>query len=174
MKVSYYTNLLPVLRKNIATGTASFLLIILLLTACSTEKRVVIPNVAITSLPGYTVRDTAISHHDFNVWVITTETSFDSLFTTVITSAYKPRFDEQIAVAIKAETATTAYNVSFKEMVMRGRVLNVYFNVQKEKPDQEGAGWVSVTAFPKNQSIRRVNFYHDNVMIRSIPVVLVY
>jgi hypothetical protein len=176
VKTIYYFNTLSVPFRNVTIGIVSFLLINGLLTACGTEKKavVVVPNVAITKLPGYMVKDTNFSRHDFNVWLVTTETSFDSLFTPAITSTYKPNFDKEMALAIKVQTKTTSYKVKFKQMVLRGPVLSVYFNVKKEAPDEEEAGWVSITAFPKNQSVTRVKFYYDNVMIRSIPVVVVY
>ena len=145
------------------------------LQACSASKKVVVvPNVAMSLMPGYITNDSVLSRTEFNVWLVTTELSFDSLFTTAITSAYKPDFSKEIAVAIRAITQTSSYKVTYKEMLRRGNVLDVYFTARREKPEDEGYGWVSITAFPKNQDIKRVNFYHDNVMIRSIPVVIVY
>jgi hypothetical protein len=147
----------------------------IVLQACSASKKVVVvPNVAMSLMPGYITNDSVLSHTDFNVWLVTTEPSFDSLFTTAITSAYKPDFSREIAVAIRAITYTASYKVTYKEMLRRGNILDVYFTVRKEKPEDEGYGWVSITAFPKNQDIKRVNFFHDNVMIKSIPVVIVY
>jgi len=161
--------------KPIPSGIALFSLLLLFFTTCKTpEQTIVVPNVAVSSMPGYTVRDSLISRTDFNVWLVTTETRFDSLFSTDITSSYRPKFAEEVVVAIKAQTATTTYKVSFKQMLLQGRILHVYFKVKKEVPDAEDAGWVAITAFPKNQDIRKVNFYHDNVLIRSIPVVIVY
>ena len=145
-----------------------------ILQACSAGKQVVVPNVAMSLMPGYITNDSVLSHTEFNVWLVTTQPSFDSLFTTAITSAYKPDFDKEVAVAIRALTHTSSYKVTYKEMFRRGRVLQVYFNVRKENPGDEGYGWVSITAFPKNQEIRRVDFYHDNMFIKSIPVVIVY
>jgi hypothetical protein len=106
--------------------------------------------------------------------VITTALSFDSLFSSSTTTDARPNFDDHIVVAIKAQTTTNSYKVSFKEMMIQGRVFQVYFTVAKEKPDDENAGWVSISTIPRNRQIRRVNFFHDQILVRSIPVVEVY
>ena len=155
-------------------GSISCLIIGILLTACSTEKTVAQTPVSPTTLPGYTVRDTGFSRKDFNVWVITTNLSFDSLFTATISPATRPDFDTDFVMAVKAETAANSYKVTYKDMKIQGDVLKVYFKVAKEHAGDDGAGWVSVSTFPKNRKLRRVHFYHDNVMIRSIPIVAVY
>jgi hypothetical protein len=131
-------------------------------------------NPSIITLPGYTFKDSLFTREDFNVFVITTEYGFDSLLTTNITNPIRPKFDDQLVLAIKAETANYTYKSTFREMTRRNRVLNVYFTVNKEQPGEENAGWVSVTTFPREWKIRRVNFYFDNMLIRSVPVVLVY
>jgi hypothetical protein len=175
MRSLKYFCISTLLLRNIFLSIGSSFLLIIFLVACSTEKKVVVPNVSMTALPGYVIKDTAtISHHEFNVWLVTTETRFDSLFTSVITSSFKPNFDKEMAMAIRVETATASYKVSFKEMVLRGNTLGVYFRIRKELPADEDAGWVSLTTFPKNQSLKRVNFYYDDVLIRTIPVVIVY
>lgn len=170
-----YFLILSLQSRNIFLYIISVFFLVVFFVACNTERRLVVPNVAMTALPGYVIKDTAaISHHEFNVWLVTTETRFDSLFTPVITSGFKPDFDNEIAIAIRVETITTSYKVSFKEMTLRGNTLQVYFKVKKELPADEGAGWVSLTTFHKNQAIKKVNFYYDDVLIRSIPVVIVY
>lgn len=142
--------------------------------ACSTQKKVPLSPAQVSSLPGYEIRDSNFSRKDFNVWVVTTPLSFDSLFITTIAADTKPNFDNQLVVAIKAQTVTSNYQVTFKNMVVEGRELNVYFTVAKDKPEREGSSWVTVAAIPRSKTIRRVNFFHDNVLTRTIPVVSVY
>ena len=86
------------------------------LQACSAGKQVVVPNVSMSLMPGYITDDSVLSRTEFNVWLVTTQPSFDSLFTTAITSAYKPDFDKEIAVAIRALTHTTSYKVTYREI----------------------------------------------------------
>jgi len=130
--------------------------------------------VPVVTLPGYTIRDTNFSRKDFNTWLVTTQSSFDSLFIPSDSTLRKPDFETQMVVAVKAETYNYTYKTTFQQMILQRRVLKVYFKVYKEKPDQEGFGWVSIIAIPKDKTIRRVNFYYDYMMIRSIPVVIVY
>ena len=152
------------------------LVILLLASACSTTTKTSTAQTTspVVSLPGYVVKDSNFSRKDFNVWVVTTEPYFDSLFTAVIVNPSRPEFGQQLVVAVKVETATASYKVNFKNMTIRRQTLNVYFNVTKEKPDSENTGWVSVSTYPRNRNLRRVNFYFDDVLIRSIPVVIVY
>ncbi len=131
-------------------------------------------NPAIVFLPGYNFKDSNFTRDDFNVFVITTEYGFDSLLVTSITNPIRPKFAEELVVAIKAETPNYSYRSTFRKMELRNRILHVYFTVNKEREDTEGKGWVSVSTFPRDRSIRLVRFYFDNVLIRSIPVVLVY
>lgn len=131
-------------------------------------------NPEIVTLPGYTFRDSLFTKNDFNVFVITTEYSFDSLLQASITNPIRPKFSEDLVLAIKTETPNYTYKSTFRDMVIRNRVLSVYFTVNKELPGTENAGWVSVSTFPRSRKIRLVKFYFDNVLIEAIPVVLVY
>ena len=131
-------------------------------------------NPAIVTLPGYTFKDSSFTRDDFNVFVITTEYGFDSLLTTSVVNPIRPKFDKELVLAIKAETPNYSYRSTFRRMELRNRILHVYFTVQKEQPMDENSGWVSVSTFPKDRNIRLVRFYFDDVLIRSIPVVLVY
>jgi hypothetical protein len=135
------------------------------------QKKTVVPT---ANFQGYSLRDTNFSRKDFNVWVVTTALSFDSLFTSIDSTLRKPNFDEEIVLAIKAETVRNVYETKFKEMILQRRILRVYFKVSKEDKDKEGVGWVTITSIPKDKTIRRVNFYFDDMMVRSIPVVVVY
>ena len=129
---------------------------------------------SIVFLPGYNFKDSNFTREDFNVFVITTEYGFDSLLVTSITNPIRPKFSEVLVLAIKAETPNYSYRSTFRKMELRNRILHVHFTVNKEAPDAEDKGWVSVSTFPRDRSIRLVRFYFDNVLIRSIPVVLVY
>lgn len=142
--------------------------------ACSTQKKVSLAPAQVSGLPGYEIRDSNFSRKDFNVWVVTTQLSFDSIFLTTTAVDNKPNFDNQLVVAIKAETSTSQYKVTFRNMVVDRRELNVYFTVAKDKTENEGSSWVTVAAIPRSNDIRRVNFFHDNVLTRTVPVVRVY
>ncbi len=157
--------------KNFTAGV----LFLLAAAACSTTKSgKSVPVVPIVILPGYALKDTNISKKDFNIWVVTTQTSFDSLFTAVIPDPGKPSFDQKLVVAVNAVTATSNYKVTFRNMLVRRNVLNVYFNVTREKAGAENTDWVSISNYPRDRNLRRVNFYFDDVLVRSVPVVVVY
>ncbi len=130
--------------------------------------------IPMNSVRGYVMKDTNFSRKDFNVWLITTQLTFDSLFTSVDTTLAKPNFNDNLVLAIKAETVNKAYKTNFRQMYVQRRILKVFFNIEKERPGRDDAGWVSILSFPKDKEIRRVNFYYDDMMIRSIPVVIVY
>jgi hypothetical protein len=142
--------------------------------ACSNEKKITVPQSEIKSLPGYVVKDSNFSRKDFNVWVITTSLSFDSILSAVDTSVKKPSFDKDIVLAMKAATATNTYRVTYNRMVMQGTTLNVYFDVEKDKPTKDDFGWVSMQTISRDKQVRRVKFYYGDVLVRSVPVVIVY
>ena len=131
-------------------------------------------NPTIKVLPGYTLKDSNFTKEDFNVMVITTEYSFDSLLTTSITNPLRPKFEDELVIAIKTETPNYTYKSTLRDMVLRSRTLSVYFTVNKEQPGEDNTGWVTVSTFPRNRNIRQVKFYFDNMLVKTIPVVLVY
>jgi hypothetical protein len=125
-------------------------------------------------LPGYKLKSSAIVFNDYNLWVITNSEVFDKLFIPETETAARPDFNEEMVLAAKVETPANTYNIRFKKTEVRKKDLNVYFTVQKEGPGQDGAGPVSLITFSRNPTVRKVNFYHDNLLVRSIPVVAVY
>lgn len=130
----------------------------------------------VTELNGYKLRHNEIDYHDFNLWVVTSEDVFERDFEPLYDSVLRPAFDTQMVVAAKVETVQNSYRVKFKKTVADNGALNVYFNVKREKAE-ETAGTVkpvSMVVVPKDKSIRKVNFYHDNILVKSIPIVTVY
>ncbi len=129
---------------------------------------------SVKELTGYRLKDKVTVLNDFNLWVITNDITFDKVFVAEAETVARPAFDNEIVLAAKAETLANAYQIRFKRTEVRKENLNVYFSVQKSGPSQDGAGPVSLMAVQRNSKIKRVNFYHDNILVRSIPIVTVY
>lgn len=144
-----------------------------MLMAFTTVKDSVEHPESVKELAGYQLREKEFSMNDYNLWVITNEDAFNKTFIADSDGVIRPRFDEEWVLAAKVETQAHFYSVKFKKVVVEGNTLNVYFGVQKPR-----RGYVlqpvSIITAPKNREIRKVNFYHDNILVRSVPIGLVY
>jgi hypothetical protein len=129
---------------------------------------------SVKELTGYRLKNKVTVLNDFNLWVVTNDITFDKIFVAETETVARPDFDSEIVLAAKAETLANSYQIRFKRTEIRKTDLNVYFGVQKSGPAQDGAGPVSLMTVQRNSNIRRVNFYHDNILVRSIPIVTVY
>lgn len=128
----------------------------------------------VNELTGYKLRNNNIDTHDFNLWVVTNEEVFNRDFVPLHDSVLRPSFESQMVLAAKVETVSYAYRVKFRTVVEDNSSLNVYFTVKKEGPLEEKESPLSMITFPKGRGIKKVNFYHDNVLVKTIPVVTVY
>ncbi len=129
---------------------------------------------SVKELTGYRLRDTAINYHDFNLWVITSEDAFSETFVPEHEAVTRPQFDTEMVLAAKVKTFSWSYKPRFKRVVPGKNELNVYFTVQKADSVKDGNDPLSLAVFPKSKAFRKVNFYHDHVLVKSVPIVSVY
>lgn len=128
----------------------------------------------VNEITGYKLRNNNIDYHDFNLWVVTSEDVFNRDFVPMYDSVLRPQFDSEMILAAKVETINYTYRVRFRNIVEENGNLNVYFSVKKEGQAGESESPLSMITFPKNRGIKKVNFYHDNVLVKTIQVVAVY
>jgi hypothetical protein len=149
------------------------LMSVLIAFAPATEPVTTIGNVK--ELSGYQLRDKVISIHDYNLWVIANEETFDNVFVAQYDSVARPNFEKELVLAAKVETWNNVYKVKFKTILVKDESLNVYFSIQRDKNAMLGIGApVYISVFPKSSTVKKVNFYHDNVLVRTVPIVSVY
>lgn len=127
-----------------------------------------------TELNGYKLRHNQIDLHDFNLWVVTNEDVFSREFEPLNDSVLKPDFGGQFVLAARVETINYVYRVKFKRTVLQNGNLNVYMNLRKQGTPDDTVYPLSMVTVPKDKSIRKVNFFHDNVLVKSVPIVTVY
>ena len=125
-------------------------------------------------LTGYRLRDKAINYYDFNLWVVTNEDVFIRDFEPLHDSVLRPQFEEQMVLAAKVQTINYAYEVRFKKTVVDNGTLNVYFTVRKQGDTELNEKPVSMAIVPKDRAIKKVNFFHDKVLVKTVPIVTVY
>ena len=128
----------------------------------------------VKELSGYKVRENLITLSDYNLWAITNDASFDKAFIAETDDVTRPKFEEDLVLAAKVQTKTSSYKVRFIRVVIKNNNLNVYFRVQKNGAAADTASPVAMVAFPKNQHVKNVNFYHDDFLVKSVPIVTVY
>jgi len=128
---------------------------------------------AITSIHGYSLKNKPGPKGDFNIWVITHENAFNEEFVAGEDAAVRPDFEKQLVVAMSVQTFNYVYRVSFERSVVDKGELHIYFRVKKESVDAE-PGLVTVAAIEKTPGLKKVHFYHDNIRVRTIPIVAVY
>ena len=145
-----------------------------MLTAFSTKKDTAVSFERVTELQGYKLKSTEIDLTDFNIWVVTTEDVFDRVFVADNAAAARPSFESQMVLAVKVETYSYSYAVKFRSMTLKDANLNVYFGVRKKGPANNGEGPVSLAVVPKDGSVKKINFYHDNILVKTVPIVTVY
>jgi len=133
----------------------------------------IIKNESITEFSCYEIKNKTISHNDFNIWVVTTEPRMNDLFTAG-DCAVKIDFEKQIIVAMKVETLMHNYKVEYKKITSSDNAVNVYFHVVKQGVHTEEGSPVAMTSVPKTSNTKKINFYHDNVLVKTVPIVAVY
>jgi hypothetical protein len=156
------------MKKIVLTTMMSLALVIMSVSKGLTED----PR-AMTALHGYTLKNNPGPGSDFNIWVVTHESAFDEEFIAGQDATVKPDFGKQIAVAINAETSNYVYQVNFTRSELVKDELHVYFTVRKASVDAM-SGMVNVAALEKKAGLKKIHFYHDNVRIRTVPIVSVY
>ena len=128
---------------------------------------------AMTALYGYTLKNHPGPGSDFNIWVVTHQNAFNDEFVGGEDASIKPDFDKQLVVAVNAETSNYIYRVNFTRSELKKDELHVYFTVRKAPVDAL-PGMVQVAALDKTPGLKKIHFYHDNVRIRTVPIVSVY
>lgn len=128
----------------------------------------------VIELTGYKLKHNNIDYTDFNLWVVTSEDVFERDFEPEHDSVLRPRFDEQLVLGAKVETIHNSYRVKFKKTELVNGTLNVYMSVKREGAVEEVKLPVSMAVALKDRSMKKVNFYHDNVLVKSVPIVTVY
>jgi hypothetical protein len=125
-------------------------------------------------LPGYKFVGKDLVQTDFNLWIITNEDAFYDAFMPETDEVPRPQFGKEMVLAAKVQTYANSYDVRFTKTVVRQNELNVYFNVKRKNDVSVDDSSVTLAIFPKNKEVRKVNFYHDDVFVRSVPIVTVY
>lgn len=151
----------------------TMMLLGVVLTAFSTKKEPGTTSDEITELNGYRLRDSIVSLNDFNLWVITTEGVFNEKFVAENEAVAKPDFASQLVIAGKVQTYSNSYKLVFKKIELHNGNLEVYFTVRKVRRGHS-AEPVAMSVFPKDGSVKKVNFYHDNLLVSIVPVNNVY
>lgn len=147
---------------------------ILLLTGMLSAFTMAPADEEVKAMTGYKLAANNFSLTDYNLWVVTNKEVFCETFSPAGNNSTSPDFDREWVVAGKVKTIHNAYTLIFKRSVAGKDELNVYFMLKKDKSAQETDETVSMIAVPKNSHIKRVNFYHDDVLVRTIPIVTVY
>jgi hypothetical protein len=141
------------------------------LSAFTTNNNSAEDPVTAKELTGFRLKENVFTLTDYNLWVITNSSAFDKTFVRENDTVKLPRFEDELVLAAKLETWSNTYKVIIKKIVRKGDALNFYFGVQRGKSNHGNA---LLTTYPKDPSIRKVNFYHDNMLVRTIPIVTVY
>jgi hypothetical protein len=129
----------------------------------------------VVELPGYKLKGTTINLSDFNLWVVMNDVAFTKDFEPMHDNVAKPGFERDMVLAARVQTVNHIYKVKFKKTeTTRDGILNVYFNVKKERPGEVYTGEMSMVVVPKDAALKKVTFYHDGMPVKSVPIVTVY
>ena len=128
----------------------------------------------VTELTGYKLRHNDINLHDFNLWVVTNEEVFLRDFEPLHDSVLRPHFEEQMVLAARVETVNYVYRTKFRKTVVANGILQVYMSIRRMGSTDDTVIPLTMVSVPKDRSIRKVQFYHDNVLVKTIPIVTVY
>lgn len=129
----------------------------------------------LTELTGYKLRHADLDYRDFNLWVVTSEDVFEQDFEPEHDSVVRPQFENQMVLAAKVETRQNLYSLRFRRTQVRDGALNVYFSVKREGSREENIQVpVSMIVVPKDKAVKKVNFFHDHILVKTVPIVTVY
>jgi hypothetical protein len=150
-----------------------FLLPVLFFTTVRTEISTPRNAVETTELSCYHIKAKTVSHSDYNIWVVTTQGALEEHFI-ADSCASQIDFSSQLFIAIKLETDQSAYKVWFKSINVHDHALNVYFDARRLKSATDAGSPLEMVAVNKDASVKRVNFYHGDVLVKTVPIVAVY
>lgn len=127
----------------------------------------------LTALRGYQLREVPAAAGDFNIWVVTHAAGFDSTFTEAEAGGLRPDFEKQLVIGVNAVTHNFSYLAEFTRARVDKDGLHVYFKMRKQRAGEHPAA-VSLAAIERMPGLRLVHFYHDDVKVRTVPIVAVY
>jgi hypothetical protein len=106
--------------------------------------------------------------------VVTNEEVFLRDFEPLHDSVLRPHFEEQMVLAARVETVNNVYRTKFRKTVVSNGILHVYMSIRRMGSTEDTVIPLTMVSVPKDRSIRKVQFYHDNVLVKTIPIVTVY
>ena len=127
----------------------------------------------ITELSCYHIKAKTVSHTDYNIWVVTNQGALEEHFI-ADSCASNIDFEHELLVALKLETDQGTYKINIKRITIAGNAINVYFESRRLKiPVEEGSPLV-MASISKDSTVRKVNFYHGDMLVKTVPIVTVY
>lgn len=132
------------------------------------------PATGLKELTGYKLVTNTISLTDYNLWVVTNKEVFCQTFSPENNTTTVPDFETEWVMAGKIKTVHNSYTLRFTSAAAVTDHLNVYFKIKRDNKENAADETVSMITVPKGSGIKRVNFYHDKVLVRTIPIVSVY
>lgn len=121
----------------------------------------------------YRMKSKTVDHSDYNIWVVTNKASLEENFE-ADSCANTLDFEKSLVVALKLETVSATYKVNVTRVTTVENSVNVYFSTKKlQIPVEEGSP-LEMTEISRNSNVKRINFYHGDMLVRTVPIVAVY
>jgi hypothetical protein len=121
----------------------------------------------------YRMKSKTVSHSDYNIWVITNKAALEENFFQD-SCASDLNFDNKLVVALKLETETATYKVSLSKVATSKNAIDVYFTTKRlQAPVEEGSP-LEMAEISRDSNVKKINFYHGTMLVKSVPLVSVY
>lgn len=144
-----------------------------LLSACSGNRHTSASPIGLTPLGNYFVKNTVALPDEYNYKVSVNQADFDQTFgvaSTMNNTIIKPDFSGQIAVAVIGKPSSQQQEISFDKATLGGKDLYVYYKTKKGNTQSYTSTPLALATVPKAIDVKRVNFYQDSTLVKTVPV----
>jgi hypothetical protein len=145
------------------------------LASCAGSKQNKASAIGLVSLNNYFVKNTVPLPDEYNYKVATSQAAFDETFgmaATMNNSIQKPDFSGQTVVAVIGKASTLQQEIRLDGASVAGKDLHVYYSIKKGSEQSFSATALALVAIPKAIDVKKVNFYQDSVLVKTVPVTI--
>lgn len=141
--------------------------------SCAGSKQNKASVIGLVPLSNYFVKNTVPLPDEYNYRVAASQAEFDAMFgaaATMNNSIRQPDFSGQTVVAVIGKTSAQQQEIRIDGATLAGKDLHVYYTVKKGGMQSFTTTAAGLATVPKAVSVKKVNFYQDSMLVKTIPV----
>lgn len=151
------------------------LIVALVTLSCNSAKNITASSIGLVPLDNYFVKNNVTLTDDTTYQAITNNATFENNFGVAKTMDNKiitPDFNGQTVVAVILKPTNKNVSVKLLKATLDGKDLNVYYSITNNGADLTYTQTpAAVATVPKALDAKNVNFFSQDVKVKTIPLV---